>query len=145
MNIPKEISPELTVVVPTYNEKDNISTLVNLLDAALPDVQWEVIFVDDDSSDRTADKVRRIGRKDSRVRCIQRVGRRGLSSAVIEGMMATSSPYIAVMDADLQHDESLLADMLKILKSSETDLVIGSRMVEGGDNQNLARWRLWSS
>ena len=145
MNTPNETSAELAIVVPTYNERGNIEKLVSLLDQTLLGIQWEVIFVDDDSVDGTADEVRRVGREDSRVRCIQRVGRRGLSSAVIEGMMATASPYIAVMDADLQHDETLLVEMLQVLKSSEKDLVIGSRMVEGGDNQGLAGLRRWGS
>ena len=81
-------SVELTVVVPTYNERDNILELVSRLDSVLSGLTWEVIFVDDDSRDGTADLVREVARSDARVRCIQRVGRRGLSSAVIEGMMA---------------------------------------------------------
>lgn len=138
-------STELTIVVPTYNERDNVGELVSRLDRTLSGIRWEVIFVDDDSADKTADRVREIALSDSRVRCIQRIGRRGLSSAVIEGMMATTSPIIAVMDADLQHDESLLPDMLEVLHSTDVNLVIGSRMVEGGDNQNLTGLRRWGS
>ena len=137
--------PELTIVVPTYNERDNVGELVSRLQQTLAGIQWEVIFVDDDSVDKTADRVREIARSDPRVRCIQRIGRRGLSSAVIEGMMATTSPYIAVMDADLQHDESLLPKMLKVLQSSDVDLVIGSRMVEGGSNESLGDARQYIS
>lgn len=140
-----ETSPVLAIVIPTYNERDNIEELVVRMDRALLGVRWEAIFVDDDSVDGTADVVRKIGRKDIRVHCIQRIGRRGLSSAVIEGMMATTAPYIAVMDADLQHDECLLPKMLEVLNSSDTDIVIGSRMVEGGDNQNLGGLRRWGS
>lgn len=76
--------PELTVVVPTLNERDNIGTLVDLLDTALDTVSWEVIFVDDDSADGTAERVRELGRRDRRVRCLQRLGRRGLATACIE-------------------------------------------------------------
>jgi dolichol-phosphate mannosyltransferase len=144
-NLSNEILSELTVVVPTYNEKCNIRELVSRLHRALAGIRWEVIFVDDDSIDGTADQVREIARTDVHVRCIQRIGRRGLSSAVIEGMMASSSPFIAVMDADFQHDESLLADMFERLNSSSLDLVVGSRLVEGGNNQNLTGWRRWSS
>jgi dolichol-phosphate mannosyltransferase len=124
--------PELTVVIPTLNERDNIGPLVELLDAVLDTVSWEVIFVDDDSPDGTAERIREIGRRDRRVRCLQRIGRRGLATACIEGALATSAPYIAIMDADMQHDETLLPRMLAILKSEPVDLVVGSRYVAGG-------------
>ena len=124
--------PELTVVIPTLNERDNIGPLVELLDAVLDTVSWEVIFVDDDSPDGTAEQIREISRGDGRVRCLQRLGRRGLTTACIEGALATSAPYIAVMDADMQHDEKLLPQMLAILKSDPVDLVVGSRHVAGG-------------
>ena len=126
------ISPELTIVVPTFNERENVRPLVDSLDRALQSVSWEVIFVDDDSRDGTAAVVRKIGLKDPRVRCLQRIGRRGLSSACIEGMLATPAPYLAVMDGDLQHDEELLPKMLTILQENDLDVVIGSRYMEGG-------------
>jgi dolichol-phosphate mannosyltransferase len=129
--------PELTVVIPTLNERDNIEPLVDLLDAALGRVNWEAIFVDDDSTDGTAERIREISRRDSRVRCLQRIGRRGLSTACIEGALATSAPYIAVMDADMQHDEKLLLQMLEILKNELVDIVVGSRYVTGG---GVGRW-----
>jgi dolichol-phosphate mannosyltransferase len=124
--------PELTVVIPTLNERANIGPLVELLDRVLDTVGWEVIFVDDDSPDGTADWIREISRRDGRVRCLQRIGRRGLTTACIEGALATSAPYIAIMDADMQHDEKLLPQMLAILKSEPVDLVVGSRHVAGG-------------
>jgi dolichol-phosphate mannosyltransferase len=124
--------PELTIVIPTLNERDNIGPLVDLLDAVLKSVSWEVIFVDDDSPDGTAERVREIGRRDRRVRCLQRLGRRGLTTACIEGALAASATYIAVMDADMQHDENLLPQMLATLKSDSVDLVVGSRYVAGG-------------
>ena len=126
------LSPELAVVIPTLNEKDNIAPLVELLDAVLDGVSWEVIFVDDDSPDGTAKWIREISCLDRRVRCLQRIGRRGLTTACIEGALATSAPYVAVMDADMQHDEKLLPQMLAILKSEPVDLVVGSRHVAGG-------------
>ena len=125
-------APELSVIVPAFNERDNIVPLVQKLDAALAGRRWEVIFVDDDSPDGTADRVREMARRDDRVRCIQRIGRRGLSSACIEGLLSSSAPYQAVMDADLQHDETLLPAMLAVLERGEADIVIGSRHVEGG-------------
>src|SRR5215470_1967578 len=123
---------ELTVVVPTLNEHDNIVPFLEQLETALAGVAWEVIFVDDDSPDGTADVVRAIARHDARVRCLQRIGRRGLSTACIEGVLASSSSYIAVMDADLQHDERLLPQMLKALKIGSCDVAVGSRYVAGG-------------
>jgi len=123
---------ELSVVVPTLNESENLPVLIAKLEETLKGVEWEVIFVDDDSDDGTAEQARQIGCTNRRVRCIQRIGRRGLSGACIEGMLASPAPYLAVMDADLQHDESLLPKMLDALKSGDTDVVIGSRYMEGG-------------
>jgi dolichol-phosphate mannosyltransferase len=126
------LGPELAVVIPTLNEKDNVAPLVELLDTVLDGVSWEIIFVDDDSPDGTAKRIREISRRDWRVRCVQRIGRRGLTTACIEGALATSAPYIAVMDADMQHDEKLLPQMLATLKSEPVDLVVGSRYIGGG-------------
>jgi dolichol-phosphate mannosyltransferase len=123
---------ELTIVVPSFNERDNVEPLIERLGRALAGVEWEVVYVDDDSPDGTAAKVRELAQTDRRVRCVQRIGRRGLSTAVIEGMLSSSAPYLAVIDADLQHDETLLADMLGTLKSDGLDIVVGSRYVAGG-------------
>jgi dolichol-phosphate mannosyltransferase len=100
--------PDLTVVIPTFNETENIEPLIAGLETVLENTDWEVIFVDDDSPDGTAERVHKLGLEDHRVRCLRRVGRRGLSSACIEGMLVSEAPYMAVMDADLQHDESVL-------------------------------------
>ena len=110
------MAPELTVVVPTLNERDNLDPLLASVTSALENVSWEVIFVDDDLRDGTANYARSLARRDFRVRCLQRIGRRGLSTACIEGVLASASPYVAVMDADLQHDERLLPHMLDVLK-----------------------------
>lgn len=123
---------ELSIIVPTFNERENVAELIRRLEKCLLHCSWEVIFVDDDSPDGTSEIVRRLALCDSRVRCVQRLGRRGLSSACVEGMLASSAPYLAVIDGDLQHDETLLAPMLQILKSAEEDIVIGSRYVSGG-------------
>lgn len=130
-------TPELAVIVPTLNERDNVGLVFELAAAALEGIDWELIFVDDDSADGTADAVRSMARSDPRVRCVQRIGRRGLSSACVEGVLATAAPFVAVMDADLQHDERLLPRMLDALKHDSCDLVIGSRYVEGG---GIGRW-----
>jgi dolichol-phosphate mannosyltransferase len=134
-------APILTIVVPTLNERDNIKPLIALLDAALPKVNWELMFVDDDSADDTAKHIRALALVDPRVRCILRIGRRGLSTACVEGVLACSAPFIAVMDADLQHDEALLPRMLEILEKENIDLVIGSRYAAGGGLGDWARNR----
>ncbi len=127
---------ELSVVVPTYNERPNVGELVRRLDATLQGRHWEVVFVDDDSPDGTAAEVRALAQADPRVRCIQRLGRRGLSRAVIEGVLSTSAPVIAVIDADLQHDETVLPTMLARLDGDATlapaDMVVASRYAAGG-------------
>jgi dolichol-phosphate mannosyltransferase len=123
---------ELTVVIPTLNEEGNIAVLVEKLRAALQDIHWEVIFVDDDSLDGTRLVASALARADRRVRLLHRIGRRGLASACIEGVQTSTAPYIAIMDADLQHDETLLPRMLETLKSEQIDVVIGSRYVAGG-------------
>src|SRR5262249_23261252 len=95
---------------------------------ALQGIDWEAIFVDDDSEDGTPEAVCRLVTQDRRVRCIQRIGRRGLASACVEGILASSAPYVAVMDADRQHVERLLPRMIDILKSGPiVDVVVGSR------------------
>ncbi len=129
---PAKSGIELTVVAPTFNEQDNVEILVARLDAALGGIEWEVVFVDDDLPDGTADRVRALARNDPRVRCLQRIGRRGLATAVIEGMLASSAPYLAVIDADLQHDETVLPQMLASIKAEDLDIVIGSRHAAGG-------------
>src|SRR5437016_7311478 len=124
--------PDLSIIVPTLNERDNIIPFVTRLGQVLDGAKWEVIFVDDDSQDGTLDVLQGLARRDERVRYIHRVGRRGLSSACLEGMSSSSAPYLAVMDADLQHDETILPEMYQKLQASELDLVIGSRYVGQG-------------
>ncbi len=124
--------PVLSIVVPTFNERDNVRALVAELEQTLRGREWEVIFVDDDSPDGTADVVRALGRENARVRCIQRIGRRGLASACVEGMLGSVAPYLAVMDGDLQHDARILPQMLACLERGDAELVVGSRYVQGG-------------
>ena len=128
---------ELAVVLPTLNERGNIAPMVERLEKALGPAGWEAVFVDDNSHDGTAEEARRIGQTDSRIRVIQRIGRRGLASAAIEGMCATAAPFVAVMDADHQHDPALLNDMLQAVKSGEYDLAYASRFAKGGNADGL--------
>jgi dolichol-phosphate mannosyltransferase len=125
--------PELTIIVPTLNEAANIEALLAKIETALAGVRWEVIFVDDDSKDHTRDIVLHRCRIDPRVRLIHRIGRRGLSSAVVEGILSSSTRYVAVIDADMQHDERLLRPMLEAIQRGECDLAVGTRYAgEGG-------------
>ncbi|HEV7433992.1 MAG TPA: glycosyltransferase [Pseudorhizobium sp.] len=138
-------SPELSVIVPTFNEAPNVELVVQALVASLRGIDWEVIFVDDDSSDGTTDAVRLIARRDGRVRCIRRIGRRGLAGASIEGMLSSSAPVIAIMDGDMQHDASLLPEMFRRLQAGD-DLVIASRFCDSGSaGDGFSRTRLSGS
>jgi dolichol-phosphate mannosyltransferase len=139
------VTPEVSVVVPTFNERDNVTALFRKLETALAGIAWEVIYVDDNSPDGTWDVVRALAGADSRVRCIRRIGRRGLSGACIEGILASSAPCAAVIDADLQHDETQLPKMLALLQGGEADLVVGSRYIEGGSADSFDRQRAGAS
>ena len=125
-------------MVPTFNERTNVPLLVARLQRTLDGVDWEVIFVDDNSPDGTAAAVRALGEPDARVRCIRRIGRRGLAGACLEGMLASQARFVAVMDADLQHDETLLAAMLTRLRPGDVDLAVASRYVGAGSAAGLA-------
>jgi dolichol-phosphate mannosyltransferase len=129
--------PQLSIVVPTFNELGNVVELRDRVAAALPGVDWELIYVDDDSPDGTAERLTELAQQDRRVRCMLRIGRRGLATACIEGMLAASSPLVAVIDADLQHDETRLAQMLELLGDADVDVVVGSRYVEQG---SIGEW-----
>jgi dolichol-phosphate mannosyltransferase len=137
--------PQLSVVVPTFNERDNVVTLFRRLEKALTGIPFEAIFVDDNSPDGTWEILRTLSREDGRVRCIRRIGRRGLSGACIEGILASSAPCAAVIDADLQHDETQLPKMLAALQGGEFDLVVGSRYIEGGSADSFNRQRAGAS
>ncbi len=137
LRIPLLPAPDLSIIVPVLNERDNVAPLVDKLDAALGGIAWEVVFVDDGSSDGTREAVTAIGRADHRVRLLYRTGRRGLASAFIEGARCSLAPFIAALDGDLQHDERLLPQMLSVLQGGEADVVVGSRYVDGG---GLGAW-----
>ncbi len=139
----KQLLPaELAIVVPTFNESRNVPLLVEALRNALGDTRWEVVFVDDDSPDGTANIARALALQDPRVRVVHRFDRRGLASACVEGILATSAPYVAVMDGDMQHDEAILLDMLAVIRRGDVDLVVGSRYVEGGGMGEWSKRRI---
>jgi dolichol-phosphate mannosyltransferase len=134
-------APILSVVIPTFNEAANVAELVARLERALDGIQWEAIIVDDNSPDGTSAVAKAVAAKNPRVRCLRRLGRRGLAGACLEGILSSSAPYVAVIDGDLQHDEALLPRMLKRLTDDEADLVVGSRYIDGavGDGLGGAR------
>jgi dolichol-phosphate mannosyltransferase len=123
------VRAELAVIIPTFNERDNVPVILEQLESALQGIVWEAIFVDDDSFDGIAEVVYELAPEYPNVRCLKRIGRRGLASACIEGMLATEAEHLAVMDADLQHDPALLPKMLKILNTSDAEIVLGSRFL----------------
>jgi len=135
-------APQLAVIVPTLNERDNIAPLLARLGDALTGIAWEAVFVDDDSQDGTAELLLRLQSVMPRVRVIRRIGRRGLSSACIDGMLATGAPFLAVIDADLQHDETILPRMLEALRERDLDIVVGSRFAAGGSVGGFSGRRL---
>jgi dolichol-phosphate mannosyltransferase len=133
---------ELTVVIPCFNERANVAPMIARLGTALEGVAWEAVFVDDDSPDGTAAAVRGFAASDRRIRCIRRIGRRGLASAVIEGALSSSATFVAVIDGDLQHDETRLPVMLATLRGGGADIVVASRFAAGGDASGLSSaWR----
>ncbi|RVT91107.1 glycosyltransferase family 2 protein [Sphingomonas crocodyli] len=125
-------APLLSIIIPTFNEAANIAPLVDAVGAALGTIAWEMIVVDDDSPDHTFDVVAAVARTHPHVRCIRRVGRRGLASAVIEGALAANGDVVAVMDADFQHDETRLPLMYRAMIDQKADLVVATRYGSGG-------------
>ena len=133
---------EFAVVIPTFNERQNVRPLVEALSSTLAGIDFELIFVDDDSPDGTAREVRELSRADAHVRLVHRINRRGLSSAVVEGMLISNAPYLAVIDGDMQHDEAVLPEMLSRLKSGDVDIVVGTRNREGGSMGDFSQARV---
>ncbi len=124
------------------NERENVPLLLAKLRESLRGVRYEAIIVDDDSPDGTASLIKRTAEANPDVRVLHRIGRRGLASACIEGMLSTAAPYIAVIDADLQHDETILPEMLRLITAERLDIVVGSRNIDGGSMGDFASWRV---
>jgi dolichol-phosphate mannosyltransferase len=136
-------TPTVSIIVPTYQESANVPILFERVKVALDGLPWEMIVVDDDSPDGTSNVAFGLAAKDRRLRCLRRVNRSGLAGAVIEGWMASSADFVAVIDGDLQHDESFLRLMHQILAEGRGDLVIGTRLrKQSGGSLSPARQRL---
>ena len=138
----REAPLQLSVIVPTLNEVGNIEPLLQRLGIALAGIEWEAIFVDDGSTDGTPELLTEIAQDDRRVRMIRRIGRRGLASAVVEGALASTTPIVAVIDADLQHDEKILPELFRAIAVDGKELAIGTRYAANGSTGDWADDRL---
>ena len=125
-------TPTISVISPTYNEAENVEPLVRALTAALDGIDHEIIIVDDDSPDRTWERAESLTGEFPTVRVIRRFGDPGLSQAVLAGMAAATGDVLAVIDADGQHDERVLPQMLGLITTDKADVVVGTRAAEGG-------------
>ena len=131
----------LSIIAPTFNEAENIKIFISSISKVIIDIDYEIIFVDDNSQDKTYEIIKNIAKKDKKIRCLRRIGRRGLSSAVIEGALSSSSTFLLVMDSDLQHDEKKIPVMLRLMKEKDLDIVIGSRFLKKKISSGLSSRR----
>lgn len=127
------MSRVISIIIPTYNERDNIVTLVKRIDHALPNCEYEVVFIDDSSSDGTAELVAALSTQYP-VKIFVRQNKRGLASAVVDGLKHITGQMVTVMDADLQHPPEVIPELLREAKD-EVDIAIASRYVKGGGCQ----------
>jgi dolichol-phosphate mannosyltransferase len=141
---PGRSKPTVSVIVPTYRESANIPILFERIKRALDGAPWELVVVDDDSPDGTSSVAFALAAEDRRIRCLRRVNRSGLAGAVIEGWMSSSADFVAVIDGDLQHDESILPRMYEALARGSGNLAIGARIrnASGGGCLSPARQAL---
>ena len=136
--------PAVSIVVPTYNERENVAALYEGVCRALePAWAFEIIFVDDASPDGTAEVVEELQQRDPRVRLLRRSGKLGLGSAVRDGFNSAATDRWVMMDADLSHDPQALPALIGAL--DEADIAVGSRYVPGGGVEKWPRWRRLAS
>lgn len=147
-NFQRELATLFTsIIIPAFNERDNIPLIVERLEKLLPGDNWEIVFVDDDSKDGSLEMLMRLSREKRNVRFIRRIGRRGLASACLEGMASSSADLFAVMDCDLQHDETILPAMLQAFEQDpQLELAVGSRYTgQGGGTGEWSKARVFVS
>jgi len=137
------MTPTLSIIIPTFNERDNISKLLHKLESALIGHQYEAIVVDDDSPDQTWKIAQELSVGKPYLKVLHRKTKKGLSSAVIDGFKEASGRYLAVIDADMQHDERILPQMVK--QMGENEIVIGSRKAENGGIKDWSYFRRFTS
>ncbi|MBS7287763.1 MAG: polyprenol monophosphomannose synthase [Candidatus Freyarchaeota archaeon] len=130
----------LSIIIPTYNERDNLEELAERLRSALGEAKYELVIVDDGSPDGTGKLAEELARRLGNVKVMHRPGKCGLASAVVDGLMVAEGDVVAVMDADLQHPPEILPRMIEeIVKGA--DLVVASRYVKGGGVEGWSQWR----
>jgi dolichol-phosphate mannosyltransferase len=129
---PSVSAPVVSVITPTYDEAENLPELVRRIHESLANVPHEIIVADDNSPDRTWAVAESLAADDETITVLRRFHDPGLSAAVLDGMSAARGSYLAVIDADLQHDPAALAPMLEMLRSGNADVAVGSRESEGG-------------
>ena len=134
---------KLSIVIPTFNEKDNIRSLVKRIDDALASVNHEILFVDD-SRDETPMVLEEVSKENPRVKYIHRENEKGLATAVLMGFRAADGDYLACMDADLQHPPEILLPMYVALTKG-ADMCIPSRLIPGGSDGGLNWYRKFIS
>jgi dolichol-phosphate mannosyltransferase len=122
--------PEISIVVPTYNESENIGNLLQAVSKILESYDYEIIIVDDNSPDGTAAIVRKIISGDNRIRLVVRSGKLGLGSAILEGFSMAGGNYLLMIDADLSHRPEDIKRLID--RRKEADIIIGSRYIKGG-------------
>ncbi|MEM2930424.1 MAG: glycosyltransferase family 2 protein [Thermoproteota archaeon] len=137
-------SIQLSIIIPTYMEAENLPKLIERIEEALKEIDFEIIIVDDNSPDGTADIAEGLGIEFGNIRVIRRPGKLGLGSAVMDGLKLARAQLIAVMDADLQHPPEILPRILEELRKG-CDFVIASRYVKGGGAMGLSLWRRFVS
>ena len=142
-----ESSQSVSIIIPSLNERENIPIVVERLEALLTGRKWEAVFVDDDSRDGSLEVLMSLARTKPHVRFIRRIGRRGLSSACLEGMASSVADIFAVMDCDLQHDEAILSKMVAAFEEDPSlELAVGTRYAgEGGGVGEWSKVRIFIS
>jgi dolichol-phosphate mannosyltransferase len=140
-NEPQIASPEISVIVPTINEAENLPTLLQRIDAALSPATYEILIVDDNSTDNTPAACAELAAKYPVKLMIRKQPANGLSGAVLHGMAAAQGQFICVMDADLQHPPEKLPELLRPLREGNADFVLGSRYMPGGSTE--AEWGIF--
>ena len=131
----------ISIVIPTFNEVKNIIPLLKNLISLINNFEYEIIIVDDDSPDGTSEEINKYMKHNQKIKLITRLGRTGLSSAIKEGLIFAQGKYLLVLDGDGQHDPSFVLDMLKEIKDSQSDLVIGSRFLSSSNLEGLSNKR----
>ncbi len=131
----------VSIVLPTYNERENVAPLIKSLFTLGSSYDLEIIIVDDNSTDGTINLIKEMSLKDNRIRLIRRVGRHGLASAIKEGLLDATGDFAAVMDSDGQHEPTAIFESIEKLEKEGLDLVAGSRFVGGAEIHGLSSRR----